>query len=89
MNRRTFLKTTGLTAASVLATGRPSVAQAQPFKIGMAATLWLQADAATDTYWKACQAIAGLGFKATEADDTLADLDTTYGRNPASREEDR
>ena len=54
MNRRTFLKTTGLTAASVLATGRPSVAQTQPFKIGMAATLWLQADAATDTYWKAC-----------------------------------
>ena len=81
MNRRTFLKTTGLTAASVLATGRPSVAQAQPFKIGMAATLWLQADAATDTYWKACQAIAGLGFKATEADNTLADLDTTYGTN--------
>ena len=81
MNRRTFLKTTGLTAASVLATSRPSVGQAQPFKIGMAATLWLQADAATDTYWKACQAIASLGFKATEADNTLADLDTTYGTN--------
>ena len=87
MDRRTFLKTTGLTAASVLATGRRFAAQTQPFKIGMAATLWLQADAATETYWKACEAIGSLGFKATEADNTLADLDTTYGTKVAEFEQ--
>lgn len=87
MDRRTFLKTTGLTTASVLATGRPFAAQTQPFRIGMAATLWLQADAATETYWKACEAIGSLGFKATEADNTLADLDTTYGTKVAEFEQ--
>lgn len=79
MNRRRFLKTTGLAAASLLGSRSAFGADTgQPFKIGMAATLWLQADAATETYWKACEAISALGFKATEADNTLADLDTAY-----------
>ena len=76
MRRRTFLQTA---AAEVLAAPRLAAAGPQKFKVGMAATLWLQADAATETYWKACQAIAQLGFAATEADNTLADLDTVYG----------
>ena len=73
MRRRDFLKTTGLAAGS-LALGLPAPARAaaQKFEIGMAATLWLQADAATETYWKACQVISSLGFRTTEADNTLA-----------------
>jgi inosose dehydratase len=75
MNRRSFLQA----AAALAAPHSIRAAGPQNFKVGMAATLWLQADAATETYWKACQAIARLGFPATEADNTLADLDTVYG----------
>lgn len=90
MDRRTFLKTTGAAAGTFLAGMRDGAwaAPAQPFKIGMAATLWLQADAATDTYWKACDVVASLGFKGTEADNTLADLDTAFGGNTAAFKEE-
>ncbi len=83
MHRRNFLKISTAGAAAV--TGAPSLfaAPKQPFSVGMAATLWLQAEAATETYWKACKAIAELGFRATEADNTLADLDVAYGNKIA------
>jgi inosose dehydratase len=81
MDRREFLRVTGAAAATIVAGARElqSAPERQPFKVGMAATLWLQADAATETYWRACEAISKLGFKGTEADNTLADLDTAFG----------
>ncbi len=85
MDRRNFLKTAGLAAGALAAGGETwlGAAGAQKFTVGMAATLWLQADAATETYWKACQVLSSLGFKITEADNTLADLDTAFGTDPA------
>jgi hypothetical protein len=62
VHRRSFLKASAAGAAALSAVPTSVVAQSQPFKVGMAATLWLQADAATETYWKACRAIAELGF---------------------------
>ena len=84
MDRREFLKT-GAAGALVLAGGSKLVAAppAQKFKIGLAATQWLHFSADTGMYWKACQEMAQLGFHATEADNTLADLDTTFGSKPA------
>jgi len=81
MDRRQFLKTAGAVGAAALPHGSAAVAAGKPqkFKIGMAATVWLQGNASTETYWKACQDIGTLGFKGTEADDTLSDLDVAYG----------
>ena len=75
MDRRQFLKTgAALAFPPALVRG----ANPQKFKIGMAATTWLQANASADTYWKACQDMSSVGFHATEADDTLSDLDEVY-----------
>ncbi len=87
MDRRQFLKT----AAGTLAlAGPPSMigaAKPQKFTIGFAATTWLQAHASAETYWKACQEMATLGFHSTEADDTLSDLDVVYGDKPSEFQE--
>ena len=83
MHRRNFLKISAAGAAALPRAPHLLAAKKQPFSVGMAATLWLQAEAATETYWKACKAIAELGFRATEADNTLADLDVAYGNKVA------
>jgi len=83
VRRRTFLKLSTAGAAVMTAAPALRAQKKQPFHVGMAATLWLQAEAATETYWKACKAIGELGFRATEADNTLADLDAAYGNSVA------
>jgi inosose dehydratase len=81
VHRRQFLKTAAGTVA--LAPAPLFAAKPQKFKIGFAATTWLQSNASAETYWKACQDMATIGFHATEADDTLSDLDVLYGDKPS------
>ena len=85
MDRREFLKASGLLGTAALA-GAPELLTAsapQKFRIGLAATQWLQAEASAKTYWQACKEIGSLGFRGTEADDTLSDLDIDYGEKIA------
>lgn len=56
----------------------------QKFRIGMAATEWLALNPSPVTYWKACQTISSLGIGVTEADDSAAKLDSTYGSQSRS-----
>src|SRR5947208_1547 len=85
MERRQFLRTAGAVGAASLAHSSLAAVSGKPqkFKIGMAATTWLQGNASTETYWKACQDLGTLGWGATEADDTLSDLDVVYGEKVA------
>jgi inosose dehydratase len=83
MDRRDFLKAAAGVTACAVPTWMMGAGKPQKFKIGFAATTWLQSNASAETYWKACQEMASVGFHATEADDTLSDLDVVYGDKPS------
>jgi len=79
MERREFFK---IGAGAVALVGQPALfggEKPQKFKIGMAATTWLTATPTTATYWNATEAIASLNIGASEADNSEARLDSTYG----------
>jgi sugar phosphate isomerase/epimerase len=80
MERRDFLRISAAGAVSLA--GRPAVfdeEKPQRFRIGMAATTWLTATPTTAAYWSAAEAIASLNIGASEADNSEARLDSTYG----------
>lgn len=84
MHRRDFLKA-GAAFGAAAFRGVPraaALARPQKFRIGLAATLWLTAKPTTEEYWVACEEIASLGIRATEADNSEAKLDTAYGDRP-------
>jgi inosose dehydratase len=84
MDRREFLAR-GAVGLSVAAAARQmaGASAGQRFRIGMAATTYLTASPSTATYWQACEALAGIGIGATEADNGEAHLDDVYGNKIA------
>lgn len=80
LERRQFLKTGALGALAfflpptTFAAGKP-----QKFKIGMAATTWLSTTPSPATYWTATEEISRLNIGATEADNSIAKFDISYG----------
>jgi sugar phosphate isomerase/epimerase len=80
VHRREFLKQVAVGASASLegAKARTTPENAQQFKIGMAATLWLGGRPSTAAYWQACDALASIGIRAVEADNGRAALDATY-----------
>jgi inosose dehydratase len=85
MKRREFLKT-GVLGVLALASSQKIFAEEKPqkFRIGMAATGWLNRDHSAAAYWHATEGISTLGIGATEADNGNAHLDSAYGKDPAA-----
>jgi inosose dehydratase len=84
MKRREFLKA-GVLGALAFASSQKIFAEEKPqkFRVGMAATEWLDRDHSTDAYWHATEGISKLGIGATEADNGNAHLNSAYGKDPA------
>jgi sugar phosphate isomerase/epimerase len=85
MKRREFLQAGALGALAFA--GSPKVFAAekpQKFRVGIAATEWLNADSSADSYWHGIEGVSKLGVGATEVDNGNARLVLTYGKDPAA-----